>query len=118
MPSMRKTLLVAALAAALPLPVLAEDGPGGQLPGDPAKAADPAPAEPKKDEPKKDDPAKAPAKDSAAKDAAAMKEPAKDAKPAADTPLRARAPRSKEDALRILDSVTLRSAPNALMLLK
>ena len=42
MPSMRKTLLVAALAAALPLPVLAEDGPGGQLPGDPAKAADPA----------------------------------------------------------------------------
>ena len=72
-------------------------------------AAEAKPAEPKKDEAKKDEARKDEAKKDNAKPSPAKKEPAKEAKPAVETPLRARAPRSKEEALRILESITLRS---------
>ena len=103
---MTKALLIAAaLASIVASPANADDGePAKKKDPAPAPAAEAKPAEPKKDEPKTDAAKKEPAKEAAAK-----KEPAKDAKPAVETPLRARAPRSKDEALRILGSITLRS---------
>ncbi|HEU4394185.1 MAG TPA: hypothetical protein VFS92_01385 [Planctomycetota bacterium] len=101
----KSLLLAAALASIVASPARADDGePAKKKDPVPVPAAGAKPAEPKKDEPKKDDAKREPAKAPAAK-----KEPAKEAKPAVDTPLRARAPRSKDEALRILASITLRS---------
>jgi len=103
---MKTTLLLAALALTASMPALADDGDPAKR-KEPPTAADAAKAAPKEEPAKPAAPKPEAAKGAPAGEDAAKKAADGKAKPA--SPLRVRTPRSKEEALRILDSLTLPS---------